>query len=165
VTDFDALPIDTLGLSTRPRWALHHNGIQTVGELMRKSSYDLMCLPNFGKISLAEVEAALSELGTSLAADPYARPPDLTIAPGAADLTFGSLLDTMIKQMFFDGTVYSGGGPNFQRKSLCCFVCSGTDHDRPKGARPSIDDVDHFHDCLLAKHLPRLRAMANKGVT
>lgn len=89
-------------------------------------------------------------------------PEDLTIAPGAADLTFGSVLDTMISRSFrrIDGRAGPEG-----RFYTDCFHCDGTDKDRPQGERPSIHRVQHDANCLLAKHLPRLRAMANKGST
>jgi hypothetical protein len=90
---------------------------------------------------------------------------DLTVAPGAADLTFGSLLDSMIGRMFEKANLPATVPYARMRDSLRCSSCSGDDANRPRGARPSPEHVVHESDCLLAKHLPRLRAMANKGAT
>lgn len=87
---------------------------------------------------------------------------DLCAAPGADDLTFGSLLCEMIRWSFtrVDGRMAPGG-----RHYAECNYCGGNDVTRPEGQRPGLDHVIHQPDCSLAKHLPRLMAMANKGVT
>lgn len=86
----------------------------------------------------------------------------LTIAPGDDDLTFGSLLDTMIRRCFERAGSRHAGGLYYMR----CHHCNGTSIDRPVGERETrIDLVKHDPNCLVAKHMPRLRAMANKGVT
>lgn len=86
----------------------------------------------------------------------------LCTAPGADDLTFGSLLSEMIRHMFrrIDGRAGPEG-----RHYTECLQCSGTDALRPAGQRPTIEMVLHDPDCLMLKHMPRLKAMANKGVT
>lgn len=87
---------------------------------------------------------------------------DLTIAPGADDLTFGSLLATMIGGCFEHAGTRHAGGRYFVR----CQNCSGTNSDRQEWQSSTcIDLVKHDPNCLVAKHMPRLRAMANKGVT
>jgi len=87
---------------------------------------------------------------------------DLCTAPGAADLTFGSVLDAMIARSF--QRVDGRAGPE-ARYYTRCLHCPGTDAERPPGERPSLELVAHTADCLMAKHMPRLKAMANKDVT
>ena len=60
------LPIEALDLSERPRNCLRRAQIKTVGELVVKSSDDLLNITNFGQKSLEEVSAKLDELGLSL---------------------------------------------------------------------------------------------------
>ena len=62
------LPIETLDLSERPRNCLRRDGIETVGDLVAKTSEDLLDITNFGQKSLEEVIAKLDELGLSIAA-------------------------------------------------------------------------------------------------
>lgn len=122
------------------------------------------------KPTVAELEALLnSEDDTPVTINPDGaigpQPPkedDLCTAPGAADLTFGSLLCEMIRLSFtrVDGRAGSGG-----RHYAECNYCGGNDATRPTGQRPSLTFVTHKDDCSLAKHLPRLMAMANKDVT
>lgn len=87
---------------------------------------------------------------------------DLTIAPGADDLTFGSLLSELIRRAY--QLVDGRAGPE-ARNYVECMFCRGNDADRPVGQRPSTALIKHSDNCSLAKHLPRLRAMANKGGT
>lgn len=87
---------------------------------------------------------------------------DLCTAPGAADLTFGSLLDQMIAEMFERIETLDPKGPRY---CFECTICGGTDSKRKRGTRRARELVDHAPDCLLAKHLPRLKAMACKDVT
>ena len=61
------LPIEALDLSERPRNCLRRAQIKTVGELVRRTSEDLLNITNFGQKSLEEVTAKLDELGLSLA--------------------------------------------------------------------------------------------------
>lgn len=60
------LPIETLDLSERPRNCLRRAGIDTVGDLVHKTSEDLLDITNFGQKSLEEVIAKLDELGLSI---------------------------------------------------------------------------------------------------
>ncbi len=60
------LPIEALDLSERPRNCLRRAQIETVGELVQKTSDDLLSITNFGHKSLEEVVAKLDELGLSL---------------------------------------------------------------------------------------------------
>lgn len=87
---------------------------------------------------------------------------DLLTAPGANDLTFGSTLEWLIGQGFQRVQTLDGAA---KRKHYTeCKACGGTDEDR-NHPRPSSLSVKHDSDCGFAKHLPRLRAMANEGVT
>ena len=61
------LPIEALDLSERPRNCLRRAQIKTVGELVERTSDDLLNITNFGQKSLDEVTAKLDELGLSLA--------------------------------------------------------------------------------------------------
>jgi len=64
------LPIEALDLSERPRNCLRRAQIKTVGELVQRTSEDLLNITNFGQKSLDEVIAKLDELGLSLADAP-----------------------------------------------------------------------------------------------
>ncbi|HEU4319386.1 MAG TPA: DNA-directed RNA polymerase subunit alpha [Acidimicrobiia bacterium] len=64
------LPIEALDLSERPRNCLRRAQIKTVGELVERTSDDLLNITNFGQKSLDEVIAKLDELGLSLADGP-----------------------------------------------------------------------------------------------
>jgi len=66
------LPIEALDLSERPRNCLRRAQIKTVGELVERTSDDLLNITNFGHKSLDEVIAKLDELGLSLADAPSA---------------------------------------------------------------------------------------------
>ena len=64
------LPIEALDLSERPRNCLRRAQVKTVGELVERTSDDLLNFTNFGQKSLDEVIAKLDELGLSLADSP-----------------------------------------------------------------------------------------------
>ena len=66
------LPIEALDLSERPRNCLRRAQIKTVGELVERTSDDLLNITNFGQKSLDEVIAKLDELGLSHADSPTA---------------------------------------------------------------------------------------------
>ena len=59
-------PIHELELSIRSENCLLRGGIQTVGDLLRKSRDDLLKIRNLGKISLTEIEERLVALGYEL---------------------------------------------------------------------------------------------------
>ncbi|HEY8487066.1 MAG TPA: DNA-directed RNA polymerase subunit alpha [Limnochordales bacterium] len=58
-------PIEDLGLSVRSYNCLKRAGIDTIGELIRKTEEDMMKVRNLGKKSLQEVKEKLAELGLS----------------------------------------------------------------------------------------------------
>ncbi|MPZ52916.1 MAG: DNA-directed RNA polymerase subunit alpha [Acidimicrobiia bacterium] len=64
------LPIEALDLTERPRNCLRRVQIDTVGELVTRTSDELLNITNFGQKSLEEVLAKLDELGLSLADAP-----------------------------------------------------------------------------------------------
>jgi DNA-directed RNA polymerase alpha subunit len=64
-------PVDTaLNLSTRASNALRVAGVVAVGDLVQQTEQELLKLPNFGRRSLGEVEAALAKLQLRLGMNP-----------------------------------------------------------------------------------------------
>ncbi|MEZ6196009.1 MAG: DNA-directed RNA polymerase subunit alpha [Planctomycetota bacterium] len=63
------LPIAELALSVRSSNCLEAEQIKTVGELVRRTESDLLNVRNFGKTSLNEIVAKLTELGLELGMD------------------------------------------------------------------------------------------------
>jgi predicted HicB family RNase H-like nuclease len=53
--------IDTLRLSARLENILRSGGVDTIGDLCRVSVIDLLKMPNFGKKSLKELDAAMKD--------------------------------------------------------------------------------------------------------
>ncbi len=64
-----ALPISVLDLSLRASNCLEAEGIQTIGELVRRSEDEMVKLKNFGKTSFKEVEKKLSTLDLKFGMD------------------------------------------------------------------------------------------------
>ena len=60
------LPIEDLDLSERPRNCLKRAQVNTIGELLEKSTDDLLAITNFGQKSLDEVIQKLDERGLQL---------------------------------------------------------------------------------------------------
>ena len=67
VPDLD-LPIEDLDLSERPRNCLKRAQVNTIGELLLKSTDDLLNITNFGQKSLDEIIQKLDERGLTLRA-------------------------------------------------------------------------------------------------
>jgi DNA-directed RNA polymerase alpha subunit len=65
-TDVRTTPIDELELSVRSYNALSHDSIRTVGDLITKTTSELLRTPNLGKVSLREIEQILHQLGLKL---------------------------------------------------------------------------------------------------
>ena len=65
-----ARPIDTLALSTRAYNALKNNDCENIGDVTKLNAYNLLCLPNFGRTSLKEVQRELASMNLSLASRP-----------------------------------------------------------------------------------------------
>jgi hypothetical protein len=79
-TSDEALPIDVLNLSTRAWSSLRHDGIQTLGDLTRRTSQQLLAIDGVGPASLADIKAKLADRGLALAPAEAASP----ARPGAA---------------------------------------------------------------------------------
>jgi DNA-directed RNA polymerase subunit alpha len=62
-------PISELGLSVRARKCMTRLGLNTIGELIRKTGDDLLECKNFGVTSLNEVRQALTQVGLKLRGD------------------------------------------------------------------------------------------------
>ncbi len=62
-------PIGDLNLSVRSKKCMSRLGINTIGELMRRSADDLLGVRNFGVTSLNEIREKLQEAGLSLRND------------------------------------------------------------------------------------------------
>jgi len=60
------MPIAELELSVRSSNALKNEGIRTLGELIEKSGPELFRMPNFGRVSLAEIRQILAQYGLKL---------------------------------------------------------------------------------------------------
>jgi DNA-directed RNA polymerase subunit alpha len=62
-------PIADLNLSVRARKCMVRLGINTIGELVRKTGDDMLECKNFGVTSLNEVREKLADLGLKLRGD------------------------------------------------------------------------------------------------
>lgn len=62
----DDILIEELEIGVRSYNCLKREGIQTVGDLIKRSEAELMNIPNFGKKSIEEVKENLAKLGLSL---------------------------------------------------------------------------------------------------
>jgi carbon monoxide dehydrogenase subunit G len=83
-TSDEALPIDVLNLSTRAWSSLRHDGIQTLGDLTRRTDQQLLAIDGVGPASLSDIKARLADRGLALA--PAEAPgPSATTAPAAPE--------------------------------------------------------------------------------
>ena len=57
----DDTPIEELELGVRSYNCLKREGVETIGDLIRKSDQELMCIPNFGRKSIEEVRERLGQ--------------------------------------------------------------------------------------------------------
>ena len=58
---WDDTPIEELELGVRSYNCLKREGVETIGDLIRKSDQELMCIPNFGRKSIEEVRERLGQ--------------------------------------------------------------------------------------------------------
>jgi uncharacterized protein len=65
-----ARPIEKLNLSLRSYNSLHHEGIDTVGELAAKTREDLLAIDHIGPASVEEIRQKLADQGLTLADSP-----------------------------------------------------------------------------------------------
>jgi len=70
----EALPIDVLNLSTRAWSSLRKDGVQTLGDLTRRSEQQLLAIDGVGPASLADIRGKLADRGLSLAQAPAQEP-------------------------------------------------------------------------------------------
>jgi len=75
----EALPIDVLNLSSRAWSSLRQDGIQTLGDLTRRTEQQLRAIENIGPASLADIKSKLADRGLGLA-----EPSDKSSAPAPA---------------------------------------------------------------------------------
>lgn len=61
-----SFPLSELPLGVRPQKAFRRLGIQTLGDLVRRTAEDLLECKNFGLVSLNEVRWCLAERGLNL---------------------------------------------------------------------------------------------------
>jgi carbon monoxide dehydrogenase subunit G len=92
-TQEQALPIDVLNLTTRAWSSLRQDGIQTLGDLTRRTEQQLRAIDGVGPASLADIRTKLADRGLVLAeaaesgaAGPAKAPrPDVTPEPADAN--------------------------------------------------------------------------------
>jgi carbon monoxide dehydrogenase subunit G len=63
----EALPIDVLNLGSRAWSSLHEAGIQTIGDLVKRTSQQLLAIENVGPASVADIRRKLADRGLALA--------------------------------------------------------------------------------------------------
>jgi carbon monoxide dehydrogenase subunit G len=73
-TPDEALPIDVLNLSTRAWSSLRQDGIQTLGDLTRRTVQQLRSIDGVGPASLADIQTKLADRGLALASGDTGRP-------------------------------------------------------------------------------------------
>ena len=66
-TSDEALPIDVLNLSSRAWGSLRQDGIQTLGDLTRRTDQQLLALDSVGPASLSDIRSKLADRGLRLA--------------------------------------------------------------------------------------------------
>jgi uncharacterized protein len=66
----EALPIDVLNLSTRAWVSLRRDGLQTLGDLTRRTEQQLLAIDGVGPASVTDIRGKLAERGLALAAAP-----------------------------------------------------------------------------------------------
>jgi carbon monoxide dehydrogenase subunit G len=74
-TPDEALPIDVLNLSTRAWSSLRQDGIQTLGDLTRRTAQQLRAIEGVGPASLSDIQTKLADRGLALASGDDSRPP------------------------------------------------------------------------------------------
>jgi carbon monoxide dehydrogenase subunit G len=92
-TPDEALPIDVLNLSTRAWSSLRQDGIQTLGDLTRRTVQQLRAIDGVGPASLADIQTKLADRGLTLASgDDFGSPTRLDSAgqPGGPGQPGGS---------------------------------------------------------------------------
>ncbi|MGB6456444.1 MAG: SRPBCC domain-containing protein [Streptosporangiaceae bacterium] len=65
-TDEEALPIDVLNLSSRAWSSLRKDGVQTLGDLTRRTAHQLLAIDGVGPASVTDIRSKLAERGLAL---------------------------------------------------------------------------------------------------
>lgn len=81
-TTDEALPIDVLNLSSRAWSSLRRDGVQTLGDLTRRTQQQLLAIDGVGPASVTDIRGKLAERGLALADAPG---PDAALGRHAAD--------------------------------------------------------------------------------
>lgn len=68
-------PVDTLPTTIRLSNCFKVEGINTIGELVQKTQYEMLRIPNFGKKTLKELEEVLAEIDLKLGMELKDYPP------------------------------------------------------------------------------------------
>jgi carbon monoxide dehydrogenase subunit G len=84
-TSEEALPIDVLNLPIRAWNSLRRDGIQTLGDLVRRTPDQLLAIGNIGPASVAEISSRLADRGLALAGSEAPAPPAAAHGTPAAD--------------------------------------------------------------------------------
>jgi carbon monoxide dehydrogenase subunit G len=119
----EALPIDVLSLSTRAWSSLRQDGIQTVGDLTRRTEEQLLTIDNIGPASVADIKNRLADRGLALAAGADA-------APAAGSAPVAASPDQAESASFASGPV-----------TVCAEVpAAGLNGGRPSGKHAGPDE-------------------------
>jgi carbon monoxide dehydrogenase subunit G len=76
----EALPIDVLNLASRAWSSLRQDGIQTLGDLTRRTEQQLLAIENIGPASVADIRGKLADRGLALAGSGAAKPGPTAVA-------------------------------------------------------------------------------------
>jgi carbon monoxide dehydrogenase subunit G len=140
-------PIDELNLPVRAWNSLRRDGIQTVGDLVRRTPQQLLAMENIGPASVAEIRRKLADHGLALAGAPA----DVTAAGGwAADDEEGN------------EAPLAGHADDDRAAPASDAAHGGTAHDdrraaRANGTRPAWQPDDDAIDLLDVAGIPVLK--------
>ena len=153
-------PIHELELSIRSENCLLRGGINTIGDLLRKSREDLLKIRNLGRISLTEIEARLDSLGLVL--QPTASPQS-----SAANTKTASNTETEIE---IESEAAKDAGIFTSKKDAGELVNEITDDadkalDDVDAYNPSVPDVGNAETTGKTTKSKRGRKAANKAET
>jgi hypothetical protein len=79
----EALPIDVLNLNTRAWSSLRRDGIQTLGDLTRRTGQQLLAIDGVGPASLADIRSRLADRRLALSDAPAEKVPETEPEPPA----------------------------------------------------------------------------------
>jgi carbon monoxide dehydrogenase subunit G len=86
----EALPIDVLNLPTRAWSSLRQDGVQTLGDLVRRTPDQLLAIENIGPASIAEISKRLADRGLTLAEPAESGAPVPSARPAGDDEAAGT---------------------------------------------------------------------------